>query len=92
MQKYYRVKQDTFIWEKGAIITNTANSGSGYEPIEDIWNVAKKKDYSEYISDYIIESPNNSKYFERVYKSGLKGLAFKTADQLKASYNKHFKQ
>lgn len=60
---YYRVKSDNFLWKKGAILRG---SSDGYRPIEDVWDATPVND-TEYISKRIIEHPDNSKYFERVY-------------------------
>ena len=83
MTKYYRVKKDTFLWEEGAIISNTNTSG-GYSPVEDIWN--KTKDQNEYITSKIIEDDINSDFFERVYADNLEKMIFKTKDQLKDAF------
>ena len=84
MTKYYRVLKDTFLWEKGAIISNeNTEDHVGYTPIEDIWN--KFTDQNEYISaPYIEQSPQ---WFERVYATNLEKLIFKTAGQLKKALN-----
>lgn len=89
MIKYYRVKQDTFLWKKGAILKNSTNEGKGYLPIEDVWNIVEKN--NEYISDTIIEDKANSEWFEKIYKVGLKGMVFRTKDQVVEKFNKAFK-
>lgn len=85
--KYYRVKQDTFLWKAGAIIQD--QDKGHYLPIEDIWN--KTPEQSEYISGKIIESTETSDYFERVYKNSLTGTLYQTKDQLLALYQAAFK-
>lgn len=89
MDKYYRVKKDTFLWKEGAILKYSDGvSNGGYEPIQDIWDVANNE--GEYISSQIVEDPVNAEYFERVYPDTIKGNVFKTADKLRAQYKKAF--
>jgi hypothetical protein len=95
MEKYYRVLKDTFMWEEGAILKlnkdlNSFDDEGGYEPIEDIWNTTPEN--NEYVSTSIIENEKNSQYFQRVYKVGLKGMIFNTADQIKEKYKTKFKR
>lgn len=80
MEKYYRVKEDTFMWAKGAIIKHNSSKGSdgGYEHIDSIFESVPLA--GEYISERIIEHPDNAKYFERVYKVD---FATKTVYELK---------
>lgn len=90
MNKYYRVKEDNFLWKKGAILTNPPSS-NGYYPIEDIWDNTPCNG-TEYISKQIIEHEQNAKYFERVYlQSGVVRSIYRTADQLKKLYNNNMK-
>ena len=86
MAKYYRVLQDTFIWDEDAILQYQSNFGSegGYRPIEDIWN--KFDDQDEYISTKYIEQ--NPKYFQRVYRNKAEEMVFLTAHEMKKLYNK----
>ncbi len=86
MNKYYRLKTDSFLWKKGAIL---AYDGGGYRPIEDIWDVTDKNE-NEYISSRIVE--NNPEHFERVYKSRLEEMAFETKEVVMETYNKMFKK
>lgn len=89
MAKFYRVKQDTFIWKEGAILELDSDD---YVAIEDIWDVSPRSNGSyEYISADIIEHPNNATYFERVYPDTLKGNVYRTADQMREMYKKSFK-
>jgi hypothetical protein len=92
MDKFYRVKQDNFLWQEGAILKYFKDSGSdgGYKPLEDIWN-ATDVNGEEYISARIIEDSANAKYFERVYPDTVGGRIYKTKEQLKAVYDKAFK-
>lgn len=92
MNKYYRVKISNFMWEEGAILQFSGGYGSsgGYYPIEDIWDNTPANG-GEYISTGIVEHPNNSEFFERVYTDDLKGKYFKTLDQMKQSYKEKFK-
>lgn len=66
--KYYKVKEDTFMWEKGAIISDEGCSGQ-YRSINPIWD--KLEDQKEWIGDSVIEDKVNAKYFERVYPVNL---------------------
>ncbi|MBV6446404.1 MAG: hypothetical protein IFNCLDLE_02702 [Ignavibacteriaceae bacterium] len=92
MAKYYRVTKDTFLWKEGAILKLQANGGDmGYEPIEDIWDTTPNNG-REYISARIVEHPNNSEWFERVYQDTIKEGFFRTAEQLKEAYKKSFKK
>lgn len=81
--KYYRVKKDTFLWAEGAVLKINDN---GYIPIEDIWN--KTEDQTEYITCRLVEK--NPEWFERVYKDDLKGLYYRTKDQMVELYGKTF--
>ena len=63
MIKYYRVKQDNFLWKKGAIISTSDEPG--YKPVENIWDNTPCNG-TEYVSSNIVEHENNSVYFERV--------------------------
>jgi hypothetical protein len=84
-KKFYKVKQDTFIWEKDAIITNNSNEGKGYTAISDVYN--KLDPCKEYISDYMIEK--NSDWFERVYEANLiTKVVYKTKEEYKEFLNK----
>lgn len=74
------------MWKEGAIISNVT---TGYTAIEDIWD--KVPLGGEYISARIVEHPDNSVFFERVYQDSVKGSFYRTADQLREAYNKSFK-
>lgn len=93
MSKYYRVKQDTFLWDAGAIIkSGTYNSGSeGYTAIQDIWDAVPTIG-GEYISSKIVEHEGNSAFFERVYPDTLNGKIFKTKDKILDFYKESFKE
>ena len=86
MVKHYRVKKDTFMWKEGAIIMS---NGDGYRPIEDIWNAVPLG--SEYISDHIIEHPDNSDFFEKVYPDTVTGNLYRTKEQMLNLYKTAFK-
>lgn len=91
MNKYYRVKKDTFLWAEGAIIEHKPNNGSpGYWAIEDIWDKTPVNG-TEYISERIIEHPTNSEFFERVYPDSIAGKMYRTKDQLTELYKQSFK-
>lgn len=66
MSKYYRVKEDNFLWKKGAIL-EMKEGESGYNPISDLWDNTEVNG-TEYITARIVEAPENAKYFERVYE------------------------
>lgn len=87
MTTYYRVKQDTFLWKKGAIISR--DKDGHYKAIEDIWD-ATPAIKNEYISAPIIEADENAQFFERVYQDNLSGKIFRTKDQLIEVYNNAF--
>ena len=86
--KYYRVKQDNFLWKEGAII-KLSDNGTGYTALEDIWNAVPAVN-SEYISARIIEHPDNAAFFERVYPDSIKERLFRTKDALVAKYKESF--
>lgn len=68
MNKYYKVIKDNFLWEEGAIISNTANSEGGYIPIDPAF-IKHENNATEYITAGIIE--NSPETFERVYPVNL---------------------
>ena len=85
-EKYYRVKEDTFMWAKGAILEFNSDIGSrgGYYAISDLWDAVELRD--EYISANIIEAAGNDKFFERVYPIGdLKKRMFGSKIQAQAA-------
>ncbi len=95
MDKYYRVKKDTFMWKEGAILRadsdlNAIDPVGGYRAVEDIWD-STPINGAEYISARIIEHPLNADIFERVYPDSITGKLFKTKDQLLDMYSKAFK-
>jgi len=82
MSKYYRVKQDTFMWDKGAILKKDED---GYRSISDLWNHVDIGE--EYISKYIIEDKDNADFFERVYEVSVLGKAkYLAKDAAKAAH------
>jgi hypothetical protein len=90
MAKYYRVKQNTFIWAKGAILKySDSHTNGGYEAISDLWDSVDLED--EYITAHIVEDKDNSDWFERVYDTGLVGkMKFATKEKAQEVYNKLF--
>lgn len=66
MAKFYRVKEDNFLWRKGAILKKDTDD-NGYYPIDDLWDTTENND-GEYITAKIVEDPVNAPYFERVYE------------------------
>lgn len=87
MQKFYRVKKDTFMWKEGAILTD--QDKQQYVAVEDIWNAIESL-HGEYISARIIEDKGNAEYFERVYPDTIKGKIYRTKDQLTELYKNSF--
>jgi hypothetical protein len=85
-EKFYRVKKDTFMWKAGCILI--CKSGD-YHPIVDIWDQVELKD--EYIREHIIEHPDNADWFERVYPDTIKGMLYRTKDQMVTMYQEAFK-
>lgn len=88
MEKYYRVKKDTFLWKEGAILCTTVD-GTGYRAVKDIWDKVPLK--TEYITAHIIENPDNADTFERVYPDTVTGNLFRTKDQMLKMYKDAFK-
>lgn len=91
--KYYRVKKDTFMWLEGAILKFDEDSGSegGYTAISDLWDAADLD--GEYISKRIIEAPENTVWFERVYEvKGLSKMVYMTKEKAREAVNKLFKE
>lgn len=87
MEKYYRVKEDNFMWSKGAIIRKDSD---GYRSVNDIYNSVELK--TEYISTHIIENPANERFFERVYKVDLLSrTVFKLKEEARALLDKEYK-
>lgn len=84
MTKFYRVKKDTFMWEKGAILKFNSELGSkgGYEAIEDVWDSVEL--HGEYISVPIIEK--SPEWFERVYPAD-GDTTYITKDEVKKKFN-----
>lgn len=73
MKKYYRAKQDSFLWVKGAILVSYKELGScmeSYRPVDDtdIWDTTEFNG-EECISAPIVEK--NPDWFERVYPVNL---------------------
>lgn len=91
MTRYYRVRQDTFMWDKGAILKYNSNYGSqgGYQAISDIWDACDLTD--EYISTPIIEK--NPEWFERVYEVTVLGKAkYLAKDAAKKAHDALYKE
>lgn len=89
--KYYKVLQDTFLWDKGAIITNDPKIGTngGYRAVDPIFN--KLDDQGEYISANIVEAKENATFFERVYAVNLiTKTVYKLKTQAKEMLNKEY--
>ena len=83
--KYYKVIKENFLWEIGAILSNSVSDG--YVPIDDIY---KKHEGGEYITSKIVE--NSPEYFERVYKVDLATrVLYEVKDKAKELLNKQYK-
>lgn len=89
--KLYRVKKDTFMWLKGAIIKLTSEgSDGGYIAISDLWDVVPLN--GEYISRRIIEHPDNSEFFERVHDVTVLGkLRYLTTPEARKAHEELYK-
>ncbi|MFA5695844.1 MAG: hypothetical protein WC917_00060 [Bacilli bacterium] len=95
MNKYYKVLQDTFLWDKGAIITNDPKINDGstkqYRAVDPIFN--KLDEQTEYISANIIEAEENKSFFERVYAVNLvTKTVYKLKEQAKEMLGKEYNQ
>jgi hypothetical protein len=87
MIKYYRVKKDTPMWKEGAIIANTHES-THYVPIEDIWDQVPGVTDDFYEHARVVEAPEASEFFERVYKNDFDKAVWHTAEELRKLYGK----
>lgn len=86
--KYYRVLKDTPLWNEGAIISNEVSSR--YSAVNDLWDALDLN--NEYLTCHIIESPNNSQFFERVYPVGkLEKMLFGNKKQAQAAASVMYK-
>lgn len=84
---YYRVKKDTFLWDKGAILEKQKfTQGMGYVAINDLWDATEHMG-NEYISARIIE--NDPDWFERVYPVN---LVSKTVYKIKEEAREFFEK
>lgn len=89
--KFYKVIKDTFLWEEGAVLTNSASNGNGYMPIDDIFIKECAENVGEYISDDIIE--NNPEWFQRVYPVNLLSkTVYKIKEEAKELLAKGYKE
>jgi len=96
MSKYYRVKKDTFICLKDAILSNSVDA-KVYKPVEDVWdktpvNAAPGGVGTAGFIARLVEHESNADIFERVYKDSISGKLFQTKDQIVESYNNAFKK
>jgi hypothetical protein len=81
MARYFRVKVTNFMWEEGAILKS---EGDGYRAISSLWN--KVPLGSEYISDRIIEHPDNRDLLQEVWPIGkLEKMVFGDKKQAQAA-------
>lgn len=90
-KKFYRVKKDTFMWAKDAILELDPDIGSkgGYIAITDLWDNVELD--GEYISSRIIEAQPD--WFERVYEMSKFGKAvYVTKDKARQMATKFFKE
>lgn len=79
------------MWKAWAILKleKKDNDLRWYAAISDIWDVCCLG--TEYISKKVIEAPENSEFFERVYGDDISWKLFRIAEQLRDIYNKAFK-
>lgn len=90
--KYYRVLQDTPMWNQGAILERCESLGNngGYTAINDLWDATDLQ--GEYQSANVVETDDNSKFFERVYPMGkLEKMVFGTKKQAQAAASALYK-
>lgn len=91
MVKYYRVEKDTFIWKEGAILEFDSSLGNdgGYKAINDLWDTCELN--GEWITRNIIEAPENSDTFARVYNVGKQDkMVFATKEKAREMANSMF--
>jgi hypothetical protein len=91
MDKFYRVKKDTYFWTAGAILK--LNSNGKYEAVDDIWNVDGNEVFNKCMNSGICEKAelveNAPDWFERVYKvSSLRGMSYVIKDKMKELMSK----
>ena len=87
MEKFYRVKKDTYLFTAGAILSNKENS-TQYKATDDIWHVEGNETLRKFLdgapavaADVVENSPD---WFERVYKvSSIRGMAYVVKSAMK---------
>jgi hypothetical protein len=87
MDKFYRVKKDTYLFTAGAILSNKENS-TQYKATDDIWHVEGNETLRKFLdgapavaADVVENSPD---WFERVYKvSSIRGMAYVVKSTMK---------
>ena len=87
MEKFYRVKKDTYLFTVGAILSNKDNN-TQYKATDDIWHVEGNETLKKFLdgqpavaSDLVENSPD---WFERVYKvSSIRGMAYVVKSAMK---------
>ena len=92
MDKFYRVKKDTFLWKEGAVLKLNEKIGrhGGYAAIEDVWDTTEHV-ADEYISAPIVEDVVNAEFFERVYLDTIGSKMYRTKKQVVDAFSKAFK-
>ena len=87
MEKFYKVMQDTYLFKKGAVLSNKDNS-SQFKATHDIWNVEGNDILNKFMSGEpgiasdIVE--NSPEWFQRVYsKKSLTGIYYVTKEKLR---------
>lgn len=63
MTRYFRLLQDTFLWNAGAVISNEEDE----EQYTSINRALDRITHDEYISSYIVEDVINAEFFQEVY-------------------------
>lgn len=87
MEKFYQVMQDTYLFKKGAVLSNKDNSIQ-YKATHDIWNVEGNDALNKFmagepsITAEVVE--NSPEWFNRVYsKRSITGIYYVTKEKLR---------
>ena len=92
-KKFYELKQETPLLEKGAILWNGRDTlRNYYSPVNEAWNKGEGDNWEFSIRDYIVEAPCNKAFFARVYRDDFSGKFAKTKDGLKQIIKDRFKK
>lgn len=92
MSKFYRVKKDTPLWSKGAII-KCSDGNDAYYPISDLSLRTEDIDSGWHEGAKAVEAKENADFFERVYEvSLLKKASYLTKEAAQQAYSKVYKE